>query len=129
MSYLEKHIALVCNPTYENYKSLVLTESIALLLRGMDIRHSIFTEVWPQTWNGITEAWIIGGDGTINHFINQYPDLQLPLSVFAGGSGNDFHWMIYGNISTEQQVELVLDASPRFVDGGVCNGKLFLNGV
>ncbi|MFL5810914.1 MAG: hypothetical protein ACJ749_15440 [Flavisolibacter sp.] len=28
--------------------------------------------------------------------MNQYPDLQLPLSVFAGGSGNDFHWMIYG---------------------------------
>lgn len=129
MTYPEKHIALVCNPTHENLKSLKLADSISVLLTGMDIKHSIFTTHWPEVWDGITEAWIIGGDGTANFFINHYPGIQLPLSIFAGGSGNDFHWMLYGEMDLEKQVELVLDAEPKFIDAGVCNGMLFLNGV
>jgi diacylglycerol kinase (ATP) len=125
----EKHIALVCNPTRENEKSLRITGSIEILLSGMDIHHKVFTSAWPQTFNEFTEVWIIGGDGTINWFINQYPSIQLPLALFGGGSGNDFHWMLYGNKTTEQQVEQVLEGVPQLVDAGVCNEKLFLNGV
>ena len=129
MSYASKHIALICNPTAENAKALRVTDSIAVLLSGIDIKHSIFTSYWPSVWEGITQAWIIGGDGTLNCFINQYPDIQLPLTIFAGGSGNDFHWMLYGSLGLEQQVELVLEAEPAKVDAGICNGRLFLNGV
>lgn len=126
----EKHIALVCNPTRENEKALRITNNVDLLLTGMGIRHSLFTSTWPDAIDSnITEAWIFGGDGTLNWFINQYPDMLLPLSIFAGGSGNDFHWMLYGDKKSEQQVEQVLEASPQLVDGGSCNGKLFLNGV
>ena len=46
-----------------------------------------------QSFDGFTEVWIIGGDGTINWFINQYSEIQLPLALFGGGAGNDFHWM------------------------------------
>jgi YegS/Rv2252/BmrU family lipid kinase len=54
----------------------------------------------------------------------------LPLAVFAGGSGNDLHWMLYRDAgSTEQQVEYILRAQPQPIDAGLCNGKLFLNGV
>ena len=65
----------------------------------------------------------------MNWFINQYPDIRLPLALFAGGAGNDFHWMLYGNKTTEQQVDLVLQSTPQLVDAGTCNEKLFLNGV
>lgn len=106
-----------------------MTDKIAILLSGMDIKHSIFTTQWPQTWNGFTEAWIVGGDGTVNWFINQYPDIQLSLSVFPGGTGNDFHWMLYGDLSLEKQVDKVLEGKPQLIDAGICNGKLFLNGV
>src|SRR5213082_1967204 len=99
MSYPEKHIALVCNPTSENRKALTVADSIALLLSGMDIRHSLFSTEWPESWEDVTEIWIIGGDGTLNYFINHYPHLDLPLALFEGGSGNDFHWMLYGNRS------------------------------
>lgn len=130
MTNPEKHIALVCNPTRENEKALRLTNNVDLLLTGMGIKHSLFTSTWPDAFDSnITEAWIFGGDGTINWFINQYPDIALPLSVFAGGSGNDFHWMLYGDKKVEEQVELVLEASPQWVDAGNCNGKIFLNGV
>lgn len=129
MTNPEKHIALVCNPSRENVKALPLAQSIDLLLKGMNISHSLFTEVWPESFDGYTEVWIAGGDGTINWFINQYPDIQLPLALFGGGSGNDFHWMLYGDVTAEQQVEKVLEARPQPVDAGICNGKLFVNGV
>ncbi len=129
MSEVRKHIALICNPAIEKEKSILLADAIAVLLKSKNISFSLFTTYWPQVWTGITEAWIIGGDGTVNYFINQYPDLQLPLTVFAAGSGNDLHWTLYGDITMEQQVERVLQAQPRPIDAGLCNGQLFLNGV
>lgn len=125
----EKNIALVCNPTRENEKALRIAGSIEILLSGMDISHKIFTSTWPEAFDDFTEIWIIGGDGTVNWFINHYSTLQLPLAVFCGGSGNDFHWMLYDNKNTEQQVEKILEATPQLVDAGVCNGQFFLNGV
>jgi diacylglycerol kinase family enzyme len=125
----EKNIALLCNPTRENEKAFRITNSIEILLSGMDILHTTFTSAWPETFDGFTEVWIIGGDGTVNWFVNQYSSVQLPLAVFAGGSGNDFHWMLYGEQRTEQQVEHVLQAEPQFIDAGICNERFFLNGV
>jgi diacylglycerol kinase (ATP) len=125
----EKHIALVCNPTRENEKALRIANDIGILLSGIDIRHKFFTTTWPENFDDFTEVWIVGGDGTINWFVNLYPNIQLPLALFGGGSGNDFHWMLYGEKMPEQQVDYVLKASPTPVDAGICNGKLFLNGV
>ncbi|HWJ29650.1 MAG TPA: diacylglycerol kinase family protein, partial [Flavisolibacter sp.] len=129
MTNPEKHIALVCNPTHENAKAVRITNSIEILLSGMDIAHKVFVESWPADFKEFTEVWIVGGDGTMNYFMNQYPAIQLPLALFGGGSGNDFHWMIYGDKIPELQVEHVLQASPQFIDAGICNEKLFLNGV
>ena len=124
-----KHIALVCNPTRENEKALRITDSIEILLSGIDIPNKVFTSAWPDRFDDFTEVWIIGGDGTINWFINQYPAIQLPMALFEGGSGNDFQWMLYGDKTTEQQVDRVLQSTPQLVDAGICNEKLFLNGV
>lgn len=129
MYYADKHIALVCNPTFENRKALGITSDVQILLSGIDIPHKAFTSTWPETFEGFTEVWIVGGDGTINWFINQYSSIQLPLAVFSGGSGNDFQWMLYGDKSIEQQVDQVLQGVPQLVDAGLCNEKLFLNGV
>jgi YegS/Rv2252/BmrU family lipid kinase len=129
MNGAEKNIALVCNPDQDNLKAFRLTENIALLLDGMSIKHQCFIETWPEAFNGFSEVWIAGGDGTLNWFINQYPGIELPLSIFCGGSGNDFHWMLYGDMKMEAQVEHVLQSVPRKLDAGICNKKLFLNGL
>ncbi|MFZ9388436.1 MAG: diacylglycerol/lipid kinase family protein, partial [Chitinophagaceae bacterium] len=55
----------------------------------------------------------------------QRPD----LSVFPGGTGNDFHWLLYGAMKLEEQVGHVLEVAPRPVDLGVCNDRFFLNGM
>jgi diacylglycerol kinase (ATP) len=124
------YIALFCNPLPENEKAFRVTETVAAELRRHEVRFVVYSTSWPAELPlEPTAAWIVGGDGTLNHFINQYPDVHLPLSVFAGGTGNDFHWMLYGNLSVEQQVKKVLSALPRQVDCGVCNGRRFINGV
>ncbi len=125
----EKHIALICNPTPEADKAFRLTDQIAVNLTNRQVKHSIFTVYWPQIWSDITDVWIIGGDGTLNYFINQYPEIKLPLSIFKGGTGNDFHWMLYGDIGIEKQIQMLLNSTTQLTDAGICNGQLFLNGV
>ena len=124
---IPRNIALVVNPTHP--KALAVADTIAIILKEKSIEHSIFTAYWPKNWIDITEAWVVGGDGTLNYFINRYPQFHLPIAVFKGGTGNDFHWLLYGNISVEQQVDIVLTAVPQPTDAGLCNTRLFINGV
>ncbi|HEX2532875.1 MAG TPA: YegS/Rv2252/BmrU family lipid kinase [Chitinophagaceae bacterium] len=122
-------IALLCNPTEEGRKSVALADTLIPMLKRKGIACAGFTTYWPEVWTEFTDIWILGGDGTVNYFINHHSDTGLPLSVFPGGSGNDFHWMLYGDVSLEEQVNQVLAAAPQPVDAGSCNGRLFLNGV
>jgi YegS/Rv2252/BmrU family lipid kinase len=125
-----KHIAIVCNPTPEAAtKAVQLANAIVIYLQRKNIIFSLFTNEWPQKWTVYTEVWIVGGDGTLNYFINHYQHIQLPLTIFKGGSGNDFHWMLYGDIKMEDQIEQVLQGKMQLVDMGECNGQLFLNGI
>jgi YegS/Rv2252/BmrU family lipid kinase len=125
----DHHIAIVCNPQAGNGKALSMADQIIRYLKQKEIPHTIFTAQWPQVWDVFTQVWIVGGDGTLNYFINQYPDIKLSLSIFKGGTGNDFHEMLYDKISIGQQIEKLLEGNVSFVDAGVCNEKLFLNGV
>jgi YegS/Rv2252/BmrU family lipid kinase len=124
---IPKNIALIINPLHQ--KALAVGDEIAVILKQKNIEHTIFTTHWPPEWTGFTEAWIIGGDGTLNYFINQYPQFHLPISIFKGGTGNDFQWLLYGEISVADQVEKVLQVLPKRVDAGYCNNQLFMNGV
>jgi diacylglycerol kinase (ATP) len=126
---MPKRIALVCNPTSENARALQLADKIAVLLKKKAVEFSLFTSYWPEVWDDFTNAWIIGGDGTVNYFINAYPEIALPLAVFNGGTGNDFHWMLYGDADTESQVDVCLQENFIHIDAGICNDQLFLNGV
>lgn len=124
-----KRIALVCNPTEENQKALRIADAIALTLTAKGVPYALFTTYWPKVLDDFTEVWISGGDGTLNCFINEHPQISLPMALFEGGSGNDFHWMLYGDITLEEQVEKVLQGRTQSIDAGICNGQLFLNGV
>jgi diacylglycerol kinase (ATP) len=124
---IPKNIALIINPLHQ--KALAVGDEIAIILKQKNIEHSIFSTNWPVEWTDFTEAWIVGGDGTLNYFINHYPQLYLPMAIFKGGTGNDFQWLLYGEISVAEQVEKVLQASLKKVDAGYCNNQLFINGV
>lgn len=127
MELTEKNIALVVNPLHAKARSLA--DAIVSILEKKKISHTVYIDPWPTGWMDVTEVWVVGGDGTLNYFINRYPQINLPLAIFKGGTGNDFHWLLYGELSTEEQVERVLKGVPQPVDAGLCNRKLFINGV
>lgn len=129
MQYHIKNISLLCNQLAGAGKSVILAKKISVELSAKQIPHSLFYENWPANFNEFTDVWIVGGDGTLNYFVNHYPDIKLPLVIFNGGTGNDFHWMLYGKISFEEQLQLALSAEPKPIDLGKCNEKFFINGV
>jgi len=121
------NIAIVCNSMAGVGRAVLVSKKIVASLEHKKIAHTLYTDQWPDRFSGYSDVWIIGGDGTLNYFINKYPEIQLPLTVFRGGTGNDIHWLLYGNLSFEEQLESTLTISPKAIDAGRCNEKLFIN--
>lgn len=129
MNNCSKNIAILCNQLAGAGRAVALAQKISIELSGKQIAHSYFNETWPVNFNGYTDIWIVGGDGTLNYFFNLYTDFDLPLVIFNGGTGNDFHWVLYGNINFEEQLKLALSGDLKPIDLGRCNEKFFINGV
>ncbi len=126
---IEKNIAIVCNAMAGVGRAVALAEKILTELSNKQIPHSLFKETWPENFNNFTDIWIVGGDGTLNYFFNHYKEIKIPLVIFNGGTGNDFHWLLYGKYTFEEQFQLALSAAPKPIDLGRCNEKFFINGV
>jgi len=124
-----KNIAIVCNRLAGNGKAVALAKKIARELHDKATPHTLFISEWPADFNRFTDAWIVGGDGTINFFFNKYPGIKLPIVVFDGGTGNDVHAVLFKNKTFEEQLQIALTATPKPIDAGKCNEKYFLNGV
>lgn len=122
-------ISIFINPKAGKGKAEKTASQLEKILSGKNIPFTVYSGYWPESLSGCSEAWIIGGDGTLNYFINHYRDIDIPLALFKGGTGDDFAWKLYGDISLEEQVNLVTYGRIRPVDAGSCNGKLFLNSV
>ena len=122
-----KHIAIVCNPTLQQTKHI--TSKVISYLTNKGVAHQTYMQDWPLQLEPFTDIWIIGGDGTLHQFINQYKIIAQPICLFKAGTGNDIHWMLYKDVSIEEQIALALSGKFSFVDVGKCNGKLFIGGV
>ncbi|MFY0675226.1 MAG: diacylglycerol kinase family lipid kinase [Bacteroidia bacterium] len=79
--------------------------------------------------HSFTDLWIIGGDGTFHEALNGLRRFDLPVSVIQTGTGNDFVKALGRNCTPEIMLERAIYAEPKPIDIGVCNGKLFHNGV
>jgi YegS/Rv2252/BmrU family lipid kinase len=125
----QRNIAIVCNPLAGSGRARGIGKNLQQILEDKKIPYSLFIEKWPVSFYSFSDVWIVGGDGTLNYFINKYPDIALPLVIFNGGTGNDFHWLLYGTKTIETQIEIALHAEPRHIDAGRCNERYFINGV
>ena len=124
-----KNIAIVCNSLAGVGKAVKLAQNMEIELEKQQINHTLLKNTWPVDFKDYTDVWIVGGDGTLNYFINHYPYIKLPLVIFNGGTGNDFHWLLYGNKTLEEQLQVALNESPKPIDIGKCNDKYFINGI
>ena len=122
-------IAILVNPRSGRGKAVKTGNWIAKELTERNIMFVIFRNSWPEELINFREVWIVGGDGTVNYFLNQYKKIPIPLAIFKGGTGNDFAWKLYGNRDIHRQLDLVLNASARPVDAAQCNGLLYVNSL
>lgn len=124
-----KHIAIVCNSKAGNGKSAAIAGQLLQKLQQLKIDRESFSQHWPDNFDKFSAVWLVGGDGTLNYFINKYPSIAIPIALFKGGSGNDFAWKLYGNKTTNEYFEIALNGIAKKTDAGICNGKYFINGA
>lgn len=123
-------IAIVTNSLAGNGRAIRLSHQIQSLLSLRTIDSQIFREnEWSERISDFDQVWIVGGDGTLNYFVNKYSNIKKPLSIFNGGTGNDFYSLLYGIMTLENQIQHVLQSPPKAIDIGKCNDRFFLNGV
>ena len=120
-------VAILGNPNAGNGRSRKLGNWLEKELHKREIDANLFMDHWPDILDTFSDIWLIGGDGTINYFINHYPDCSKPLALFKGGTGNDFAWKLYGDTSDAAQLNQILNSHPKPVDVGKCNDTLFIN--
>lgn len=123
-------IAIATNTLAGSGAAVKLAAVIQQVLQNRNITSQIFTEKeWDKRLYSFDQVWIAGGDGTVNYFVNQYNDIKVPLCIFNGGTGNDFHALLYGKKTVEAQIGHVLQTTSKPIDAGKCNDRYFLNGV
>lgn len=126
---LKQTIAVLVNPLGNKKRTGQIVAGIVQGLSQREIPFVIFDVTWPAAIEQYQEVWIVGGDGTLNYFLNFYKNPIVPIVIFKGGTGNDFSTKLYGKSTVQQQVESVLAAGIRRVDAAECNGQKFINGV
>lgn len=84
---------------------------------------------WPSSIAQFESVWLIGGDGSINYYLNKFPDANLPLGLFPGGTGNDFYSNLQTHTNVDQLIDRYLSNRTRKIDIGICNGQKFINTV
>lgn len=124
---MKKNIALLVNPS--SNKALATGANVSGFLRKERIYHQLFAASWPAVLSSFSEVWVVGGDGTLNYFVNNYSTIELPIAIFAGGTGNDFHRCLYRKMPLEEQVKNRLQGFTQKIDAGICNNRIFMNGV
>lgn len=122
---MRKRVAFLINPS----KRVRLHAYVQWVKSRVSCDLLIFDEQWPTSLAEFDEVWVMGGDGTFNYFVNAYPTCEKPIALFKGGTGNDFYWKIFGNMSREMHLKVILDAHVEDLDAGRVNDMLFLNGV
>ena len=118
----DQRITLFVNPFSE--KASEVANTLSKLLSKANIN---FAQEWPDDLSTTNEAWIVGGDGTINYFLNKYHAPSVPLAFFKAGTGNDIHWKLYGDVELDEQFRKVMAAELKTIDCATCNDMFYIN--
>ena len=120
-------IAILSNPLAGKGDALKFVDWLINALSNRQIHFEVYQNNWPENFDSFSDIWIMGGDGSINYFINKFPNCKIPIVLFKTGTGNDFSWKLYGDASNKEIFEKVMHTIPRPVDVGKCNNTLFIN--
>ena len=129
MVMIKRYVAIVCNPKSGKGKPLKVLTHFENFLSQHGFLYQTYIHNMPKHLNGFTDLVILGGDGTINYVINHFKDITIPIGIIACGTGNDMAKSMHAKRNLQQQFEAVIFGKEQQVDAGICNDKLFLNGV
>ena len=76
-----------------------------------------------------TDLVAFGGDGTVHEVVNGIGDQRIPISVISTGTGNDSVKPLYKKRRFLDQMHIALDGKVKEVDAGLCNDRIFINGL
>jgi diacylglycerol kinase (ATP) len=132
-------ILVICNPYAGGGTSTAVLAKYKIFAETQaNHTFSFYTTQKQEDYRGIEEEIkrfqpdiisIVGGDGSINEVINVASVRKCAIHLVPAGSGNDFHRLVYGNISNDQSFAHVVSKENQDYDIGTCNGRYFLNGV
>ncbi len=136
---MDRKILLMVNPAAGYGKGAKIVGEVEKFLRTNDLAYeSFFTKkgqnakaiVKKRLDDSFTDLLVIGGDGTLNDAINGIGDKKrVVLNVISTGTGNDFIKSVYVGNNLIQQLDTLLHGVEKRIDLGVCNDRLFHNGV
>ncbi|MEO5985305.1 MAG: diacylglycerol kinase family protein, partial [Ferruginibacter sp.] len=122
-----QHIAILVNPFSGKGRAIKVNNIITNKLLLQAVSFQSFSTEWPEFLHEFSEVWLIGGDGTINFFLNKYKENSLPLVFFKGGTGNDLAWKLFGDINIDEQLKIALTGKVKKIDAVMCNNQVFVN--
>lgn len=96
-------------------------------LRARGIDYQLFGLEYPRSMEGFTDVLILGGDGTINHVLNSFPDLCLPVGLLPGGTANDLAVELEESLDLQHCLDTAVSGRTCRLDAGRCNGRIFMN--
>lgn len=126
---IQRYVAIVCNPTSGKGKPLKVLPLLESYLSEQGYLYQTYIHNMPKHLHGFTDLVILGGDGTVNYVLNHFKKIEIPIGIIACGTGNDLAIAMHGKKTIAQQFEAVIHGQIHLTDAGVCNQKLFLNGV
>ena len=133
----KRSFLLVANPVSGSGSGIKIAERVGGELRQhhpVDIFYTkgeqhIKDNLLQQTQDH-SDIVIVGGDGTIHQVVNALGAHQpATLSLIPAGTGNDFAKVLDLGKGIDEQINSSLHGKVRELDLGVCNERLFVNGV
>ena len=133
----KRSFLLVANPVSGSGSGIKIAERVGDVLRQhhpVDIFYTkgeqhIKDNLLQQT-QGHSDIVIVGGDGTIHQVVNALgAHHRATLSLIPAGTGNDFAKVLDLGRGIDEQINSSLHGKVRELDLGVCNERLFVNGV
>ncbi|MDN4165433.1 YegS/Rv2252/BmrU family lipid kinase [Cytophagales bacterium LB-30] len=126
-------LAIISNTSAGNGVASSYLQKVFQACEANGFTYEVFSNVLPEVHRlkEFNQLVIIGGDGTLHHVINAYKEAlkDIPLSLLAAGTGNDFARSVYLKQDFDFQLDRVLNGELQPIDVGLCNEHWFLNGV
>ncbi|MFY8107449.1 MAG: diacylglycerol/lipid kinase family protein [Bacteroidia bacterium] len=124
-----ERIAVLYNSFAGKGKAEKLIPEINEFLINASFLVSTFRNEYPENLNDFNLLIVVGGDGTIQNVFNHYKDIPIPVLLIKAGTGNDFFEHLYANSNWKQQLDKIKNNKTSLIDAGICNDKIFLNGL